>query len=120
MLFSCRALLAGMLLLFATQVSASFHGSNSINNSRVTINAIGFYANFAKGFAFPLLDPTTVSSDGYPLNAPASGFSFSAPMPASYYGQIVWKFNGAASMQFAYPAIIYSGAGNVLNSSNVG
>lgn len=82
---------------------------NPANNNRVTINANSFYLNLAKGFGFPSQDPTTVSSDGYPLSTPSSVIIGNPSMPPNYYGNFVWKWTGQGSMQTNGAFIVASG-----------
>ena len=99
--------MAGILLLGAAPSAQNF--------SRPTINvSAGYYMNLAKGWNVTGLDPTLVSSDGYPLAASTTLGPASFPFPSGYFGKYVWKFSGAATMQFpGQVAIIYSGGTSV-------
>src|SRR5437879_67317 len=81
-----------------------------LNNNRVTINVNDLpLLNLAKGFGFPSQDPTTVSSDGYPLTTPAVQIDSNPNMPAGYYDYFVWKFTGQGSMQiFGGPGMVFT------------
>lgn len=110
-------------------------GRSRDNNNRATINILHqsdrhAFKNIAKGFSFPAQDPTTVSSDGYPLSTPASVIGSNPSMPLGYYGEFVWKWTGQGSMQIlsAPPMIVSSGgtdiglagsSGDITGGSNV-
>lgn len=94
------------------------HGSAippTLNNNRVTVNVpepqAGLFLNMAKGFSWSAIDPTTTSSDGYPLSTPSSNIGGSAFLDPTYSGNYVWKFGGTASMQLpgAGPLIVLTG-----------
>ena len=89
--------------------------NTNLNPNRVTINVpavqAGLYLNFAKGFGWPPLDPTTTSSDGYPSSTPASNIGCNAFLDSSYSGNYVWKWSGTASMEILSggPLIVITG-----------
>lgn len=110
--------IVGAGTLVPSQAEAWIHGSAIGNSNRVTVNANVFFLNLAKGFAFPSQDPTTVSSDGYPLSTPSSAIVANPSMPANYYGTFVWKFTGEGSMQIAAaPPIVLTSGGSFLVGS---
>jgi hypothetical protein len=84
------------------------------NSNRVTINATGLYLNLAKGFGFTSQDPTTVSSDGYPLSTPSASIIGNPSMPPNYYGTFTWSWSGKGSMQ-TFGAIVVTSGGTAIN-----
>jgi hypothetical protein len=81
---------------------------------RTVMNAIGGYANLAKGFVFSS-DPTNADAKGYPINTPLVPWIANPSMPIGYFGDYVFKFKGRGSMQFSPCAIIRSGGANIVN-----
>jgi hypothetical protein len=111
----------GAAALVLNKADAVFPGnaSVSLNNNRVTINVPsvnpGLFLNQAKGFNWSPMDPTTVSSDGYPLSTPSTNIACNPFLDKSYYGYYAWKFSGRASMQISSggPLIVGTGGAHV-------
>lgn len=90
------------------------HRSAASNTNRASINAVALFQNLAKSFNFPSQDPTTVSSDGYPLSTPASVIASNPSMPPNYYGTYTWSWSGQGSMQIPSVAIVVTSGGTAI------
>jgi hypothetical protein len=102
----------GAVMLSASKVDsaeAAIDGLSSGNPNRVTLN-VGptSWVNLAKGFAFNV-PPNIADSNGYPRSTPPANIGSNPPWAPSYTGQVVWKWQGRASMQLSPAAIIWSG-----------
>src|SRR5690348_17113735 len=78
------------------------------NNTRVTNNVTNTYANLAKGFAWTLPVGQPIDSNGYPSSTPTANIGSNPRWPLGYFGDYVWKWSGAASMQASQACIIRS------------
>src|SRR5882762_1083738 len=98
--------MAGILLL----------GSAPVSLNRVTVNSQVAWINLAKSFDWPL-DQTNMDTNGYPSGTLANALQCAPTLAANYLGRYIWKYTGAAAMQFSPPAIVYAGGAAIIGIS---
>jgi hypothetical protein len=111
----------GAASLIPDAAEAWIHGTSlgALNLSRTVINVPSdgqLYLNIAKRFFFNVLPGSSnQTTDGYPTNGTlGAGVTANVAFPDGYYGQFLWKWTGAASMQsVGIPWIVYSGGASV-------
>ena len=90
------------------------------NNNRIVLNVAPFvFANIAKNFGLSAPLNTVPSSDGYPTSVQSSAIVTNSDLQVGYFGDYVWKYSGASSMQLSPACLIRQQQLNGVNTSSV-